>query len=75
MTAMAAFGTFYLPYLADRDKIRGLHEDVNKTPEENEKVYREMRLGSLKESEKEKAPPGGSAGMWKNLRWGLGGDK
>mmetsp|Transcript_5726 Transcript_5726/g.7164 ORF Transcript_5726/g.7164 Transcript_5726/m.7164 type:complete len:95 (+) Transcript_5726:184-468(+) len=73
MLAFVGVATVYLPYFCDRDQIRGLGEDENKTEEE----YREMLMQLRRERQKRdeeaaaaerKVGAGGSAGsMWKNM--------
>jgi hypothetical protein len=39
-------GTIYLPFIADRDRIRGLHEESELTPAERREYERALRHGA-----------------------------
>jgi len=73
MTTFVGIGSFYLPFYADRDKIRGLFEDENKTPEE---LYQKALLQEQKEASKEKSKqsiaPRAPGGMWGKLNGRIG---
>lgn len=76
----AAIGTVYLPFVADRDKMRGLHEE--QTPPTAAMLAQEIkklqRDGILKgdDSQDGEVPPPKDGGrkslapgsMWKNMR-------
>ena len=70
MTIALGIGTIYLPYFADREKIRGLFEDENKTVEELQQI--QLKLKQEHElAQKKKESGGGGGSMWSNLRWGI----
>lgn len=78
MTLALGIGTVYLPYFADRDKIRGLFEDENKTAEELQQMqlklkqeHEERMRRKKEEEEKKKMKNSGGGSMWSNLRWGI----
>ena len=47
--AVTGMGAVWLPFMSDRDKIRGMAEDENMTEEERFKMMREMQLQMSKE--------------------------
>lgn len=49
MVGMVGMGAVWLPFMSDRDKIRGMAEDENMTEEERFKMMREMQLQMSKE--------------------------
>jgi len=44
MCTMVGVSTIWLPFISDRDKIRGMAEDENMTEDERFKMMREMSL-------------------------------
>mmetsp|Transcript_10301 Transcript_10301/g.14555 ORF Transcript_10301/g.14555 Transcript_10301/m.14555 type:complete len:94 (+) Transcript_10301:258-539(+) len=76
VVAVVGFGTIYLPFMADRDKIRGLNEedDMPKAArEEMERVRREQHeIGQMKETKIPQRSHPNSGSMWKNMGRGSG---
>jgi hypothetical protein len=63
-------GTFYLPFIADKDRVRGLHEESSLSPRdqrEYEQMLKEMEKETADMKEKEKKPLPSSNSMWKRM--------
>lgn len=74
VTGIIAFigvGTFYLPFVADKDRIRGLHEESElsgRDKREYEQMLREMEKEMVPTPEaKEKKPFPTNNSMWKRM--------
>lgn len=69
--AAVAFGQIYLPFIADRDKVRGMHEEDD-VPEgarkEMEEIFRRSG-GTFPPPPKQQKHPGSTPGsMWNNMK-------
>eukprot|EP00544_Gedaniella_sp_CCMP2646_P009352 CAMPEP_0202480094 /NCGR_PEP_ID=MMETSP1361-20130828/220_1 /ASSEMBLY_ACC=CAM_ASM_000849 /TAXON_ID=210615 /ORGANISM="Staurosira complex sp., Strain CCMP2646" /LENGTH=89 /DNA_ID=CAMNT_0049107495 /DNA_START=113 /DNA_END=382 /DNA_ORIENTATION=- len=68
--AAVAFGQIYLPFIADRDKIRGLSEE-DEVPEgarkEMEALF-QQRGGTFPPPQQQKHPGSTPGSMWNNMR-------
>jgi hypothetical protein len=84
IVGMVGFAQLYLPYVADRDKIRGLFEEDDIPAGarlEIESILKKERERAAKEEAQkqatpvmeEKQPVVVAGSMWKNLRGGGGG--
>ena len=56
-------GSIYLPYFADRDKLRGLHEEADGGLSERERREFELYMRQIQSQQQQGAPGGGGAGM------------
>ena len=66
--AVAGFGTIYLPFIADRDQMRGLDEDggLSKKDRMAMQAYLKKEQQEAPEDPAAKGPKPGS--MWSNMR-------
>ena len=63
--AAVGVGTIYLPFIADKDKIRGLDEDGGATYEQKQQYEKMMRdMQTQRANDEQKAP---SNSMWKRM--------
>lgn len=58
--------TLYLPFIADKDKLRGLDEDGGMMESEKREYERAMRQMAA-EAEMRRTTPGTSNSMWKRM--------
>jgi hypothetical protein len=69
--AFLGVGTFYLPFIADKDRVRGLHEESTMSPgdqREYEAMLKEMGKEMPPTPEaKEKKPFPTNNSMWKRM--------
>ena len=66
--AFLGVGTFYLPFIADKDRVRGLHEESDLSPRdrrEYEQILKEMEKETAELKEKNPLPSNNS--MWKRM--------
>jgi hypothetical protein len=66
--AFLGVGTFYLPFIADKDRVRGLHEESTLSPRdqrEYEQMLKEMEKETAELKEKKPLPSNNS--MWKRM--------
>jgi hypothetical protein len=66
--AFLGVGTLYLPFVADKDRIRGLHEESELSPRdkrEYEQMLKEMEKETAELEEKKTLPSSNS--MWKRM--------
>ena len=68
LTALGV-GTIYLPFIADKDKVRGLHEDGDMTAAERKQFKEMMAKMQAEAAERKKAAQGGNS-MWSRLSGG-----
>jgi len=75
MMATIGVGTIYAPYFADRDKLRGLHEEADAGLSDREKREFEAYMQQVKEQQQafsdQKAPAMGSS-MWSRMNQAAG---
>ena len=65
--AAVGVGTIYLPFIADKDRIRGLHEEGEMTA--SEKREYEKMLQQMKQAERsQQAPQRPSNNMWDRMK-------
>ena len=66
------YGCIYLPFVADRDEVRGFHEEDDRVlKQQYEQYVQEMKKQKELEAQSQQQPKAGS--MWKAMRGG-GGD-
>jgi hypothetical protein len=66
--AFLGVGTFYLPFIADKDRVRGLHEESDLSPRdkrEYEQMLKEMEKETAELKQKNPLPTNNS--MWKRM--------
>ena len=71
--AALGIGTIYLPFVADKDKVRGLHEESDldeRSRREYEQMMRQMGGPPPQEAaaEQQQPPPRQSNSMWSRLK-------
>jgi hypothetical protein len=74
--AAVGVGTIYLPFVADRDRLRGMHEEREMSGKDREEYERALREMSMKVDPQQSGPCGGSVvpappplsnSMWKRM--------
>jgi hypothetical protein len=69
IVAALGIGTLYLPFIADKDRVRGLHEEGDMRPSdkrEYEQMLKEMAKEMPPPAEEKKATPSSNS-MWKRM--------
>ena len=71
--ATIGVGTIYLPFIADRDKVRGLHEEGEldeRAKREYEQILRQMNQDTASGGSEQQntPPPRPSNSMWSRLK-------
>jgi hypothetical protein len=61
---MTGIATIYLPFVADRDAMRGMDEDGGMDKKQREEMQRYLRNSGVGQEKEAKAP----GSMWSNLR-------
>ena len=81
MVGVLGFAQLYLPYYADRDKIRGLSEEEDMPPAAREEMRRTMMAmqrqqaqngGGGDQQQQQQQNPWARGSMWKNIGGGGG---
>lgn len=72
MVAMVGIGVVWLPYISDRDKIRGMAEDENMTEDERFRMMRELSLAKSQQQAQQQSGDVDQSrkmrgSMWKNM--------
>ena len=79
MVAVVGFAQIYLPFIADRDKIRGLSEEEDMPPSAKEEMRRAMMAAQGQQTQggggEGGAGPRTAGSMWKNIGGGGGGGR
>jgi hypothetical protein len=70
--AAVGVGTIYLPFIADRDRLRGMHEESDMSGNDRAEYERALREMSMKVDPQQggpavPAPPPLSNSMWKRM--------
>ena len=67
---MVGIGTIYLPFLADRDTMRGMDEDGGMNQREKREMAEYLRKEGLSAAEQnsEQPKPSKPGSMWSNMR-------
>jgi len=71
---VTGIGTVYLPFVADRDRIRGMHEEGEMTESERKEYEKSLRDMSMKLDQGNPAPPPSNS-MWKRMNQAAGQNK
>jgi len=62
---MLGIGQIYLPYMADRNKLRGLFEDEQSISEQEKQEIQKLMRAEQQEMNNQATTPGS---MWRNMR-------
>jgi hypothetical protein len=62
----AGVGTVYLPFFADRDRLRGMHEEGEMSDADKKEYERAMSEMSMKLDQANPTPPPSNS-MWKRM--------
>lgn len=73
MIGMVGLGTIYLPFMADRDQLRGMDEDGGMNKKAKKEYEQMMRMQQQQQSSSAASTTEGGGGvaagsMWKNMR-------
>ena len=75
MVTFAGMGAIYAPYFADRDKLRGLHEESDAGLSEKEKREFEKFMSEVQERKTTSGPPNSGNSMWNWMNQGTPAEK
>ena len=66
--AAVALGQIWLPYIADRDKVRGLFEEDGVPDGARQEMEELMKSNNIPPPQEQKHPGGTPGSMWNNFR-------